>query len=391
MKYDFDEIIERKNTCSYKYDLYEKYNMPLEALPLWVADMDFRSPEGVTAALRERLDHGVYGYSEPDERYFQALYNWYKTRFNWEIKPEWLVKVPNIVYGVCGAIRAYSSEGDAVIIQQPVYYPFENSIRDNDRKLIVNELILKDGRYYIDFADFEKKIIENKVKLFILCSPHNPVGRVWTREELLTLGNICLKHNVIIIADEIHADFTYNGYRHQCFADISPEIRENSVVCTSPAKTFNLAGMHQANLFISNENLRELYNKELRRAGFTLSNLMGMIACRAAYETGAEWLDQLKAYLTENLDYLRKYLNERIPEIKLIEPEGTYLVWLDCRALKMNDKELDDFIINKARLWLDAGTIFGVGGSGFQRINIACPKSVLTEALTRLETAVQSL
>ncbi|HOK42364.1 MAG TPA: MalY/PatB family protein [Thermoclostridium caenicola] len=391
MQETFDTIIDRKNTDSIKYDFAVRRGLPEDVLPLWVADMDFRTPPCVIEALVEKSRHGIFGYSDTREDYFEVLHDWFSRQFGWQIRPEWLVKTPGVVYAICAAIRSLTNEGDAVLIQEPVYYPFSGSIRANGRKLVINQLVYSEGKYNIDFDDFEEKIIRNKVKLFILCSPHNPVGRVWTKEELLKLGDICLKHGVIVVADEIHADFTYPGHRHQVFVNLKPEFSDITITCTAPTKTFNLAGLQISNIFIANQAIRRKFKQEIVRSGYSQPNIMGIVACRAAYKDGGPWLEELKQYLKGNLDYLREFLEQRLPRIKLVEPEGTYLVWLDCSALGLDDNALEDFIVNKARLWLDSGTMFGAGGEGFQRINIACPRAILEQALTRLESAVNRL
>lgn len=391
MEESFDTIIERRNTDSIKYDFAARRGLPEEVLPLWVADMDFRTPPCVIEALVEKSRHGIFGYSDTREDYFETLRGWFSGRFGWDINPEWLVKTPGVVYAICTAIRALTEEGDAVLVQQPVYYPFSGSVLVNRRKLVVNRLVYSDGRYSIDFDDFEEKIVKNDVKLFILCSPHNPVGRVWTREELVQMGEICLKHGVIVVSDEIHQDFTYPGHRHLVFASLKPEFKDITVTCTAPTKTFNLAGLQISNIFIPNHSIRRRFKAEISRSGYSQPNIMGIVACRAAYSGGAGWLEELKKYLLGNLNFLRDFLEQRIPRIKLVEPEGTYLVWLDCSELGLDDEKLEDFIIHEAGLWLDPGTMFGAGGEGFQRINIACPRSILEKALTQLEQAVRKL
>ena len=388
MAFNFDEIIERTNTDSIKYDFAAHRGKPEGLLSLWVADMDFRTPPCVTDALVEKSRHGIFGYSESREDYIEVLQNWFLTRFNWDIKPQWLVKTPGVVYAIATAIRSLTEKGDAVIIQQPVYYPFAESINVNERELVVNQLVYEDGAYRIDFDDFEEKIVRHAVKLFILCSPHNPVGRVWTREELTRLGDICAKHGVVVISDEIHADFVYPGHQHHVFASLKPEFADISITCTAPSKTFNLAGLQISNILIPNARLRAKFRQEIGLSGYSQLNIMGIIACKAAYRDGASWLEELKTYLAGNLNLLRFELQERIPAIRLVETQGTYLPWLDCSALGLSDKALDDFIVHKAKLWLDAGTMFGAGGEGFQRINIACPRSLLKQALNQLTQAV---
>lgn len=389
MKYNFDELINRKDTDSLKYDFAGKHGKPEGILPLWVADMDFRTPPCVTSALTAKVEHGIFGYSETGEDYDKILQNWFLKNFSWEIKSEWLVKTPGIVFAICAAIRALTEKGEAVLIQQPVYYPFESAVIGNERKLVVNQLAYRDGKYSIDFEDFEDKIIQNHIKIFILCSPHNPVGRVWTKDELIRIGNICRKHKVIIVSDEIHADFTYPGYQHSVLAALKPEFNDITITCTSPTKTFNLPGLQISNIFISNQELRDIIQKEIYRSGYSELNAMGIAACKAAYQEGEDWLFALKGYLKGNLDFIRGFLKEKIPQIKLVEPEGTYLVWLDCKGLNVSGRQLDDFIVHKAGLWLDDGAIFGIGGEGFQRVNIACPRKTLEKALIQLERAVK--
>jgi cystathionine beta-lyase len=391
MRYNFDEVINRKGTNSIKYDFAVERGKPVDVLPLWVADMDFRTPPAVIDALVKVSQHGIFGYSESKHDYFQAVSNWFKTRFDWETDSTWLVKTPGVVYAIATAIRALTNQGEAVIIQQPVYYPFSSTILTNKRKLINNALVYINGSYYIDFEDFEQKIIEHNVKLFILCSPHNPIGRVWTKDELIRLGDICVRHGVIVISDEIHADFTYEGSQHFVFGKLKPEFLNNTIICTAPSKTFNLAGLQVSNIFIANKSIRNIFQKEMYSAGYSQLNTMGLVACQAVYEHGAEWLDELKIYLAGNLQFIRGFLSERLPQIKLIEPQGTYLIWLDFQELKLSDEQLEDLIVNRAKLWLDAGTMFGSEGSGFQRINIACPRSILEQALNQLEQAINHL
>lgn len=388
MKYDFDKLIDRKNTHSIKFDFGPERGKPDGLLPMWVADMDFPAPPAVIDVLVEKSRHGIFGYSEMKSGYFKTLQKWFKERHDWETHASWLVKTPGVVFAFTIAIRALTEPGDAVLIQPPVYYPFSESVLVNERKLVTNQLVYAEGKYSIDFADFEQKIVDNRVKLYLLCSPHNPVGRVWTREELTRLGDICLKHGVIVVSDEIHEDFVYPGYKHYVFAGLKPEYAEITVTCTAPSKTFNLAGLHVSNTFIANEDIRAGFRTEIARCGLSQLNIMGLVASQAAYAHGGEWLDELKAYLLGNLNFLRGFLEERIPRIKLVEPQGTYLAWLDCRALGLSDPELDELIENRARLWLDTGLMFGAGGEGFQRVNLACPRAVLEQALTQLAKAI---
>lgn len=390
MKYNFDEIIDRKNTNSLKYDFAVERGKQEDILPLWIADMDFKVPDCVTKALETSVAHGIFGYTEVKEDYFKPIHDWFVKYHNWNTEFSWLVKTPGIVFAIGLAIRAFTKEDEGVLIQQPVYYPFSETVIANDRTLAVNSLINKSGHYEIDFEDFEKQIIEKKVKLFLLCSPHNPVGRVWKIEELKRMGEICLKHGVVILSDEIHCDFALSGHKHTVFASISEEFAMNSIICTSPSKTFNLAGLQVSNNFIKNEEIRRKFYKALDAAGYSQLNTLGLAACKAAYEDGEEWLAQLKEYLNDNLTFLRDFLKERLPLIKLVEPEGTYLIWLDFHGLNITKKELAHLIVNKANLWLDSGQIFGKEGLFYERINIACPRDVLRRALEQLESAVKS-
>lgn len=388
---DFDTVIDRRNTKSLKYDFALKRGKPENILPLWVADMDFKVSNKITEAIQRQVEHGIFGYSEVKEEYFDALSSWMEKKHNWTVKPEWLVKTPGVVFALAMAIKAYTSPGGAVMIQQPVYYPFGEVITDNNRKIVDNSLVLgSDGTYHIDFEDFERKIMEYKVKLFFLCNPHNPVGRVWKLEELQKLGEICCKHDVIVVSDEIHSDFVFTG-RHQVFADICKAFSERTITCTSPSKTFNLAGLQVSNIFISNATLRRSFRKEIAAAGYSQLNVMGLVACEAAYRYGEEWYDALMKYLKANLEFLKTFLVENIPQIKPMNIEGTYLVWLDFRNLGLTEEERENLIVHKAGLWLDSGAIFGKVGEGFERINIACPRRTLEEALNKLKNAIEQL
>jgi len=381
--FDFDKKVNRYGTYSIKYDP-ASWGKPDDVLPMWVADMDFPAPECVVDALTKLARHGVFGYSEPDAAYFETVQNWFSRRFNWSVEREWLTITPGVVNALYIAVRALTQEGDGVVIQQPVYYPFEGAVRHTGRKLLVNQLVFEDGKYIIDFDDFEQKI--SQAKLFILCSPHNPVGRVWTVDELTRMGEICLKHNVTVIADEIWQDFIYTGHRHSVFSALSPKFSDITITATAPSKTFNLAGLQHANIFIPNKELRRKFKQEYRASGMSQPGLAGLVTCKAAYDHGDEWLDALLIYLADNMRLINSFLHERLEKIKLIEPQGTYLAWLDCSALGLSD--LDDVILNKAKLWFNDGERFGVGGKGFTRINAACQRDVLKEALIRLESGV---
>ena len=388
--YDFDSTIDRRDTNSLKYDFAVERGCPADVLPLWVADMDFRTAQPVLDALHAAVDHGIFGYSDVKEEYYRAVSAWFKKYFNWETKSEWLIKTPGVVFALAMAIRALTEPGEGVLIQTPVYYPFYSVIRDNNRKLVENELLYQNGQYEIDFDDLETKIRSENVKLLILCSPHNPVGRVWTKAELQKIGAICEAYGVIVVSDEIHCDFAFSEHPHTVFTKACPDLAQQSIVCTAPSKTFNLAGLQVSNIWIPNVNIRRKVQKEIDRSGYSQLNSLGLVAAKAAYESGEEWLLQCKNYLRENLDFLRAFLQDKLPEIKLVEPDGTYFAWLDCSGLGMGRTELNDLIVNKAKLWLDAGHIFGEKSAAFQRVVLACSRTTLEQALTQLEKAVRN-
>ena len=381
---DFDTVIDRKGTRSLKYDFAVRRGKPENVLPLWVADMDFQTSSYITDALEDMVKHGVFGYSESEEHYFEAVQNWMERHYNWHVKESWMTKTPGIVFALAMAVKAYTQENDAVLIQPPVYYPFKEVVEDNHRRLVNNTLVLGgDGTYTIDYEDFEKKIVEENVKLFILCNPHNPVGRVWTKEELERLGDICLKHGVFVVSDEIHADFVFER-KHTVFSEVKEAYRDISMICTSPSKTFNIAGLQISNIFISNPGKATAFRRQVAAAGYSQVGLPGLVACEAAYRHGDEWLEGVLAYIKANAEFTRAYLQEHLPRVKMTKLEGTYLVWLDFRDYGLTDKELDEKILNQAGLWLDSGAVFGKCGEGFQRINIACPRKTLQQALDRL-------
>lgn len=388
---NFDAVVSRKNTFCLKYDFAVKRGYPEDVLSLWVADMDFPTTSYVEDALSEVVKQNIYGYTniQNGDGFFEAVAGWMKRHHDFDVKQEWHVHVPGICFAIANAIRAYTEPGDAVIIQQPVYYPFSNIIRQNKRKLVSNDLVYDGkGHYSIDFDDFEKKIEENDVKLFVLCSPHNPVGRVWTKEELIRLGDICLKHNVLVFSDEIHFDFVWSG-EHHIFQELKPEYRDFTITGTAPSKTFNLAGLQQSNIFIANKKLKDKFVAEYDVSGLDEPNIMCVSATKAAYTYGDEWYEAVKKYIKDNIDFARDYVEKNITGVKLIPTEGTYLIWLDFNDTGIDGRKLDDLIVNEAKLWLDSGIIFGKPGIGFQRINAACRRSVLTEALDRIRDVVE--
>ena len=389
-KYDFDKVIDRNNTGSIKFDFMEENGKDPDTLPLWVADMDFRVADPIIEAMQKALDHGIFGYGDSKDSYYDAVSGWFERRFGWKPEKEWMVKTPGIVLAFSIAVQAYTQPGESVLVQPPVYYPFFRAINSNGRKLIENPLVLKDGKYYMDFEDFEKKIIDNDVKLFIMCSPHNPVGRVWTEEELKTIGDICLKHNVKIVVDEIHCDFVRPGHTHTMFLKSCPECKDITISCTAPSKTFNLAGLQASNIWIPNEELRDRFNQVLEQIGFFTLNNMGIVACEAAYSQGEEWFDQCKDYIYANYEFMKEYIEKNIPQLRVMELEGTYLAWVDFSALGMTSEEVNDLICNKAKLWLDEGKLFGSQGDEYQRFVLACPRATLEAALERLKDAINN-
>lgn len=387
----FNEVIDRTNTKSQKYDFNEKHNVPDDVMPLWVADMDFQTPESVREALVETAKHGIFGYSGADENYTNAVLNWMGDQFDYHPDVEELVSTPGVVFAIAHAIRAFTKPGDSILIQEPVYYPFRKEIEANDRNVVSSPLKEQNGGYFIDFDDFEKKILNSNVKLFILCNPHNPVGRVYTEYELNRLAEICRKYNVPIVSDEIHADFIHGNRKHIVLPTLSDEVAEQTILCTSPSKTFNLAGLQVSNIFIKNKEMRRKFQKELQKSGVGGLSIMAYVAAQAAYENGKEWVKELNNYIEDNFEYIDHFLKENIPQIKANIPEGTYLVWLDCKSLGMTDKELKDFFLNDAKLWLDEGTLFGEEGSGYMRLNAAAPRETITKALENLKSAVENL
>lgn len=385
--YNFDKVINRRQTNSIKYDR-EKAQDP-QIIPMWVADMDFETLPEVKEVLKKRAEHGVFGYAAPTPAYYQSVINWMKNRHQFDVKKEWIVPTPGIVAALKLAVRAYTKPEDKVMIMKPVYYPFDASIITNGREVVECPLVFEDDHYICDFELFEKQIINNNVKLFILCNPHNPIGKVWTQDELYKIGTICQKHHVYVVSDEIHMDFVYEGYKHVPFYNVNQSFQEFTMICTAPSKTFNLAALQTSNIIIANEQMREAFVKEKNSSGLSDPNIFGLDACEAAYTYGSQWVDELVDYLFGNIDYMISFFQERLPEIKVIAPQGLYLVWVDMRSLKMTHEELEEFMLKKAHLWLDEGYIFGTGGAGFERFNVACPRSVLKQALEQLESAIK--
>jgi len=403
MNYNFNSEVSRRNSNSVKWEFTQSGDNLLKwqqtdccfgedrVLPMWVADMDFPSPSPVVDALVARVQHGIYGYTAPTQAFYQSVLRWMQRRHRWEIEPEWICITPGVVPALNMLVRAFVSTGDRVLIQPPVYYPFYGAVENNGAELALNPLVYEDGRYRMDLADLEDKCKDPKVKLAILCNPHNPVGRVWTREELVRFGEICLESDVLVVSDEIHADLIYKGHVFTPFANISDAFASNSITCTSPSKTFNLAGLQTSCIVIPESNLRTKFERILQSNGLFGIGTFGVVALQAAYDHGEEWLVQLLEYLEGNLAYLEEYVAEHIPQLTVVRPEGTYLVWLDCRTLQLGKWELKRLMLEEARVYLDEGFIFGSEGEGFERINIACPRAILVEALDRIRQAIEGL
>lgn len=383
---DFNKEINRYNTKSLKYDFKEEKGKPADIFPMWVADMDFKLPENILEEIKERVEDGIFGYSKPDDSYKEEVKKWYKKHFNIEINKDWIVNTPGIVFALATAVKTLTKENDYVLINSPVYYPFSEVIENNNRKIISSDLVLTENYHYeINFKDLEEKIEKYKVKLYLLCSPHNPVGRVWTKEELLRVIEICKKHNVFIVCDEIHSDFVWKG-KHTSLLNFK-DYQKNMLVCTAPSKTFNIAGLQVSNIFIPNNIVRENFEKEIAKTGYSLINTMGIVACEAVYKNGEEWLNELKKYIVGNIDLVRAFLQEKLQKVRLIEPEGTYLLWLDFRGTGLTDEEIENKMTNEAKIWLDGGNMFGTLGERFQRINVALPREKLKWALEQIEKA----
>ena len=389
-RYNFDEIVPREGTNSIKYDGLKKYFKTAGLLPLWVADMDFRTPDFIVEAMRQRLDHEIYGYTIRPDSYFDSVVNWMKRRFGWDIRKEWISFSPGVVAGLTVGIETFSKPGDGVVVMPPVYFPFFDCVKGTKRKMIENPLKLENGRYTFDLEDLKAKIDKN-TKLLLLCNPQNPGGMAWTREELTALTNICLDNNIMIIADEIHSDLVYKGHKHIPLASISEDVASNCMISMAPSKTFNVAGLASSLVIIPDKTKFARFERALSIGHLGMGNIFGSIALEAAYTHGDNWLDQMLDYLWNNYLLLEEFINTKLPKVKVMRPEATYLVWLDFTAYGMKNEELMKFTMEKAQLALNDGARFGTGGDGWMRINTGCPRSVLEEALNRLEKAFGSI
>lgn len=388
MRYNFDQVVDRKNNYSAKYDeLGSKFGRP-DLLPMWVADMDFQSAKPIIDAIKARADQGIFGYTSRPEAFYENMMAWYKRRYGWEIKRDWVIHSPGVVTTLNILMREFTKPGDKIVIQPPVYYPFFDAVRDNGRELVYNPLKKVGDNYVMDYEDLENKL-DDKVKYLILCNPHNPVGRVWDREELIRLGDICIRNNVTVIADEIHGDMVYEGCKYTPFASISQAFSENSITCMSATKTFNIAGLQSSFAVFPDKRDYDRFEKLLGILDIKRNNCFSLVAVDAAYREGEEWLVQLLLYLKDNIEFVIDYCRSYMPEIKPNRPEGTYLVWMDCRELGLNDDELSSFMINKAGVAVDGGNWFGEEGSGYIRMNVACPRVLLKEGLDKIRKAIR--
>lgn len=390
MKYDFYKIVDRKGSDSIKWNHMEESFGRNDILPMWVADMDFKSANEIIDALKERVDHGVFGYTWMQDSFYNALINWVKKRYNWDIKKEWILFTPGVVMGLNLGARELVDKGEKVLIQPPVYPPFYRVMENNKRLVNENPLVDNGERFVMDYEDLEKKI-DKDTRLAMLCNPHNPVGRVWTREELKRFGDICIEKDLTIISDEIHGDFVYKGHKHIPLASISKELEDRTITLMAPSKTFNIAGLATAVAIIPNKELRATYEKAIETMEIGSTSVFGAVGFEAAYNHGEEWLDQLLVYLEDNIDYTLDFIKNEIPEIKAYKPDGTYLVWLDFRSLGRSADEISDALINTGKIGLNDGRPYGKGGEGFFRINIGCPRPILEEGLERIKKAVKSL
>jgi cysteine-S-conjugate beta-lyase len=398
MKYDFDCIYDRSNTNCFKWDALKTVFGHDDVIPMWVADMDFPVAAPIVEALIKRAEHPFYGYTQPGDKVIDSIVGRMRKKFDWIIQPEWVVFTPGVVPALNAAVRALTHPGDEIILQEPVYHPFFPAVTSSGCHIASNPLKLINGRYEMDYENLEKifkpnsdmMFPQNRVKAIILCNPHNPVGRLWNREEMVKMGETVIRNGATVISDEIHCEILYKGNTHTPFARISQEFEQNSITCMSPSKTFSLAGLEISSIIIPNKKLRDDFAST--RAGILPGpNLFGYVALEAAFRYGDDWLGQVLEYLQQNLDFLQSYISRKIPRIKVIQPQGTYLVWLDCRELGLDNSGLKSFMRDKAKVGLDDGPRFGAGGSGFQRMNIACPRSILEKALSRIESVVNSL
>ncbi|MEI6047541.1 MAG: PatB family C-S lyase [Bacteroidota bacterium] len=387
--WNFDEPVNREGTNCIKYDRREDTFGVKDIIPMWVADMDFNTPDFIVKSLQNRVNHEIYGYSSRPPEYFLSIIEWFKTRHNLPIEKEWISFSPGIVPALNICTLAFTQPGDSIIVQPPVYFPFFSAVESHGRKLIHNRLTESEGKWVMDYDSLIASIDE-KTKMIIISNPHNPVGRAWTPEELNKLADICLKNNILIISDEIHCDLVLPGFRHIPFASLSEKIAENTITCIAPSKTFNLAGLSTSSVIISNPVLRKSFSRIVENLHIGSGNIFGTIASVAAYSQGHQWLDALLDYIDHNIDFVEDYCRKMIPEIIPVQPEATYMIWLDCRKFGMTGKELQNFFVNKAGIGMNEGSTFGPGGEGFMRMNLATTHQTVIKAMEQIETAVSS-
>ena len=386
MKYNFDEIVPREGTNCLKYDARERFFGSKDVLPLWVADMDFKTPDFIVEAIKKRAEHEIFGYTFRSDSYYNSIIGWMKRRHNWDIRRDWISFSPGVVAGLTFAIEAFSKPGDGVIVQPPVYFPFFDCVKGTKRKMVENPMKIENDRYTFDFEDLKAKI-DKKTKLLLLCNPQNPGGMVFTKEELTELAAICLENKIMVISDEIHSDLIFEGHKHIPFASLSEDIAQNCMVSMAPSKTFNIAGFSSSIVIIPNKTKFARYERAIGVGHLHMGNIFGTVAMEAAYNSGEEWLNQMLEYLWDNYKVLEEFFKTKLPKVKVMRPEATYLIWLDFREYGMKNAELMKFTVENAKVGLNDGGRFGTGGDGWLRINIGCPRSVLEEGLTRLANA----
>lgn len=403
MQFDFDTEIDREGTNSVKWEFHvhggtaAQWDRPSRrhgadrTLAMWVADMDFRCPEPVIRAMRERVEHGIFGYSNRTDSYLEAVASWFSRRQGWPVEQDWITTTPGVVPTLNVVVRGFTQPGDKVIVQRPVYYPFFRVTRNNGAEIVSNTLILEDGDYRMDLEDLERLAADPKAKLLILCSPHNPIGKVWGVPELRAVAEICARHGVLVVADEIHGDLLHPGVSFTPFATLGAVAADNTIVCTAPSKTFNLAGLHTSNVIIPNPTIRERFRQALAVQSLPGMNPFGIVATEAAYREGEPWLAAVMDYVAGNARRMAEFFAAEVPQLRVIPPQGTYLLWFDCRALGLDQEALEELMLNRARIYFDEGYIFGPEGAGFERINIACPRALLDDALVRIREAVRGL
>lgn len=390
MKYNFDTVVDRSDNFAAKWTEMDKKYGTNDLLPMWIADMDFKAAPCIVEAIRNRLDQEIYGYTTRPDSYNESIVNWVSKRFGWNIKKEWLIFSPGVMPSISLIIQELTDKNDKIMIQEPVYSPFNSIVKANDRELVISPLIKEEnGNYVMNYAEIEANIKD--VKLFILCNPHNPVGRVWTKEELIKLGDICIRNNVKVISDEIHCDIILKGHKHTPFGSISEEFAQNSITCMAPTKTFNIAGLQMSQVILPNEDDFNKLDTAFTRIDIKRNNAFSLVATEAAYNHGEDWLDEFLEYLEGNIDFAVKYIQDNIPALKVNKPEATYLLWVDFSKLGKSDDEIAKALVEKGKIALNNGPSFGIGGSQFQRINLACPRSMVEEGLSRIKTAVESL